>query len=211
LYGDVITDALVAPRLSLRCEEQHFLARLRMAPFLPSPMESIQNRDIIRGMERTEHLAWRIRVCGLPEHILQPNLRQYLVADHQPSIQCLGVMLWHCQPETGFPNLLVPMPLAQMLADLPTSQKVPLFIAQDPLGMCAKERRFFQQWLYLFKKKGFFDIFAWLQARFLIETRQQNHVRRRQESLGFGQPNMVAASLALWRIREKRDRAPASL
>src|SRR5262245_35750011 len=144
LCGDVIADALVAPRLSLRCQEQNLLARLGMASFLPSPMESIQNRDIIRGMERTEHLAWGIRVCGLPEHILQPNLRQYLVADHQPSIQCLGGMLWHCQPETGFLNLLVPMPLAQVLADLPTCQKVAVLIAQDPLGMRAKERQFFQ-------------------------------------------------------------------
>jgi hypothetical protein len=120
-------------------------------------------------------------------------------------------MLWHCQPETGFPNPLVPIPLVQVLADLPTCQKVAVLIAQDPLGMRAKERRFFQQWLYVVKKKGFFDIFAWLHARFLIEARMQRKVCRRQECLGFGQPNMVAAVLALWRIRGKRDRAPTSL
>ena len=182
-----------------------------MAPFLPSPMESIQNRDIIRGMERTEHLAWHIRVRGLPEHILQPNLRQYLIADHHPSIQCLGVMLWHCQPETGFPNLLVPIPLAQVLADLPTCQKVAVLIPQDPLGMRVKERRFFQQWLHCFKKKGFFYIFAWLQARFVIEARQQIKVCRRQERVGFGQSNMIAACLALWCLGRKRDYTPASL
>ena len=108
-------------------------------------------------------------------------------------------MLWHCQPETGFPNWLVPMPLVQVLADLPTCQKVAVLIAQDPPGMRTKERRFFQQWLHLFMKKGFVNIFAWLQARFVIKARQQSKVRRRQESLGFGQPNMVAALLALWR------------